>query len=173
MRRCAIVRQYVSLDKFREANGTITLISLRDNKIGDEGAVALADSLKATLVTCVLQFRASLFFCVAVLLASLRAHGTLCVDVHVYACVDSRGRTSNFLSITAGVHAKLSFACPTHVINVSRTGHCERHRAIGTGSQEFCRKIDVYIQRYTVVRIGSERCPWASKERWKCTQALF
>ena len=52
----------MSPDKFRKANGTITKLQLGSNEIGDEGAVALAESLKATLVTCVLQVRASLFF---------------------------------------------------------------------------------------------------------------
>ena len=73
LRRCAIVRQYVSLDKYRKENGTITVMYLDYNKIGDEGAVALAESLKATFVTYVLQVRASLFLRVAVLMASLRA----------------------------------------------------------------------------------------------------
>ena len=48
------------LHTFRKANGTITRIDLDGNKIGDKGAVALAECLKATLVTCVLQARASL-----------------------------------------------------------------------------------------------------------------
>ena len=50
-----------SLHTFRKANGTITKIELGCNEIGDKGAVALAECLKATLVTCVLQVRASLF----------------------------------------------------------------------------------------------------------------
>ena len=49
-----------SLHTFRKANGTITKIDLQCNKIGDKGAVALAECLKATLVTCVLQARATL-----------------------------------------------------------------------------------------------------------------
>ena len=59
----------MSPDKFRKANGTITELELQHNKIGDEGAVALADSLKATLVTCVLQGLR-----VTVLMASVRAY---------------------------------------------------------------------------------------------------
>ena len=35
---------------------------LARNKIGDAGAIALAESVKATLVKCVLQVRVSLFF---------------------------------------------------------------------------------------------------------------
>ena len=46
---------------FRKANDTITKLDLGSNEIGDAGACALADSLKATLVTCVLQVRVSLF----------------------------------------------------------------------------------------------------------------
>ena len=36
----------------REANSTITFLSLRENHIGDEGAIALAAALTATLVMC-------------------------------------------------------------------------------------------------------------------------
>ena len=50
-----------SLHIFRKANGTITRIELGYNKIGGRGAAAFAECLKATLVTCVLQVRASLF----------------------------------------------------------------------------------------------------------------
>ena len=51
-----------SLHTFRKANGTITRIDLQyGNKIGDKGAAALAECLKATLVTCVLQARATVF----------------------------------------------------------------------------------------------------------------
>ena len=46
---------------FRKANDTITTMSLESNNIGEAGATALAESLKATLVTCVLQVRASPF----------------------------------------------------------------------------------------------------------------
>ena len=46
---------------YRKANDTITRMDLDENKIGDEGAMAFAESLKATLVTCVLQVRATLF----------------------------------------------------------------------------------------------------------------
>ena len=49
-----------SLHTLRKANGTVTRIDLGCNEIGDKGAVALAECLKATLVTCVLQVRASL-----------------------------------------------------------------------------------------------------------------
>ena len=71
-RRCAIVRQSVGAVQvvatiglrsqiFRKANDTITEMYLFNNKIGDGGAIALAESLKAMFVTCVLQVRASLF----------------------------------------------------------------------------------------------------------------
>ena len=50
-----------SLHIFRKANGTITRIELGYNKIGGKGAAAFAECLKAALVTCVLQVRASLF----------------------------------------------------------------------------------------------------------------
>ena len=46
---------------FRKANDTITKMDLWNNKIGDAGAAALAESLKAMFVTCVLQVRTSLF----------------------------------------------------------------------------------------------------------------
>ena len=42
------------LHGFRKANGTITKLVLYHNKIGDAGASALAESLRATFVTCVL-----------------------------------------------------------------------------------------------------------------------
>ena len=47
--------------KYHKVNKTITMIELYNNKIGDAGAVALAESLKATLVTCVLRVHVSLF----------------------------------------------------------------------------------------------------------------
>ena len=37
------------------------MMNLRENYIGDAGAVSLAESLKATLVTCVLRVHVSLF----------------------------------------------------------------------------------------------------------------
>ena len=43
-----------SLRKSHEANNSITEISLFENNIGDGGAIALAESLKATLLTCFL-----------------------------------------------------------------------------------------------------------------------
>ena len=46
---------------FRKVNDTIAVMYLDRNTIGDAGAVALAESLKATLVTCVLQVCVSLF----------------------------------------------------------------------------------------------------------------
>ena len=50
--------------KYHKVNKTITKIVLQYNKIGDAGAVALAESLKAMFVTCVLQVRSALFsFC--------------------------------------------------------------------------------------------------------------
>ena len=51
-----------------------------------------------------------------------------------------------------------------HVINVSRTEHCERQRAIGTGFQQCCRKMDAHFHRSTFVRIGSERRPRAGRD---------
>ena len=47
-----MVRQSVSPNKFRKANASITVMNLHSNKIGDKGAVALAECLTATLVTC-------------------------------------------------------------------------------------------------------------------------
>ena len=69
---CVIVQQSVGaarrlpplvfrLHRFRKANGTITKLVLERNKTGDAGASALAESLRATFVTCVLQIRASQF----------------------------------------------------------------------------------------------------------------
>ena len=43
-----------------EANNSITEIFLGDNNIGDGGAIALAESLKATLLTCFRLVRAML-----------------------------------------------------------------------------------------------------------------
>ena len=51
-RNCAIVRQRVSPNTFRKANASITVMNLSFNKIGDKGAIALAECLTATLVTC-------------------------------------------------------------------------------------------------------------------------
>ena len=42
------------LHGFRKANGTITKLVLKRNEISDAGASALAESLRATFVTCVL-----------------------------------------------------------------------------------------------------------------------
>ena len=42
----------------RKVNDTTTVMYLDRNTIGDAGAVALAESLKAMIVTCVLQVRA-------------------------------------------------------------------------------------------------------------------
>ena len=57
-----VVAIWISLTHiFRKANDTITTIYLHQNKIGDDGAVALAESLKATLVTCILQVHVSIF----------------------------------------------------------------------------------------------------------------
>ena len=55
----------------------------------------------------------------------------------------SAAERSNFLSVTADTHAPLSLACGTHVKSstlAGHEGHGERHRAIGTGSHEFCRR---------------------------------
>ena len=49
-----------SLRKSHEANNSITEISLSKNNIGDGGAIALAESLKATLLTCFRLVRAML-----------------------------------------------------------------------------------------------------------------
>ena len=47
--------------EYHEANKTITEMKLHKNEIGDGGAIALGESLRAMLVTCVFQMRASLF----------------------------------------------------------------------------------------------------------------
>ena len=52
LRNCVIVRQSVSPNTCRKANATITVMYLHLNIIGDKGAIALAECLKATLVTC-------------------------------------------------------------------------------------------------------------------------
>ena len=52
LRNCVIVRQSVSPYTFRKANATITVMDLTRNIFGDKGAIALAECLKATLVTC-------------------------------------------------------------------------------------------------------------------------
>ena len=52
LRNCVIVRQSVSPYTFRKANATITMMDLACNNLGDKGAIALAECLKATLVTC-------------------------------------------------------------------------------------------------------------------------
>ena len=36
----------------QKANATLTVLDLRDNSVGDGGAAALADALKATVLTC-------------------------------------------------------------------------------------------------------------------------
>ena len=69
LRSCVIVRrsmvqpgvcQYWFLAKSHEANNSNTEKSLHDNNIGDGGAIALAESLKATLLTCFRLVRAML-----------------------------------------------------------------------------------------------------------------
>ena len=52
LRNCVIVRQSVSPDTFRKVNATMTMMNLGCNNIGDKGAIALAECLKATLVMC-------------------------------------------------------------------------------------------------------------------------
>ena len=52
LRNGAIVWQSVSPNTFRKANATITVMYLHLNITGDKGAIALAECLKATLVTC-------------------------------------------------------------------------------------------------------------------------
>ena len=42
-----------------KANRSILELYLHENKIGDKGACALADALRATLVTCFLHVRAT------------------------------------------------------------------------------------------------------------------
>ena len=42
-----------------KANRTITVLHLDENKIGDKGACALADALRATLVPCLPHVRAT------------------------------------------------------------------------------------------------------------------
>ena len=51
LRNCVIVRQSVPPNNFRKANANITMIRLSSNNKGDKGAIALAECLKATLVT--------------------------------------------------------------------------------------------------------------------------
>ena len=38
--------------KDQKANATLTALILNDNRVGDGGAAALADALKATVLTC-------------------------------------------------------------------------------------------------------------------------
>ena len=52
LRNRVIVRQSVSPNTFRKVNASITVMNLRSNNFGDKGAIALAECLKATLVTC-------------------------------------------------------------------------------------------------------------------------
>ena len=52
LRNCVMVRQSVSPNTFCKANASITVMNLCSNKSGDKGAIALADCLRATLVTC-------------------------------------------------------------------------------------------------------------------------
>ena len=42
----------VHVRDLREANSSLTTLNLFDNNIGDEGAAALADAVRATLVFC-------------------------------------------------------------------------------------------------------------------------
>ena len=170
---------------FRKANDTITTTNLGNNTIGDAGAIALAESLKATLVTCVLQVRASLFpsrthrrrsaTCRATVLARCSASFFVLMCLSCVACrgvrCDQMPRVRRFERKNPPTFNQLQQACMqnclmrvrTHVINVSRTEHCERHRAIGTGFQQCCRKIDAHFHRSTFVRIGSERRPRAGR----------
>ena len=49
--------------KHTEANSALTKLNLERNKVGDAGAVAIAEALKATVVTCSHELRAGAFVC--------------------------------------------------------------------------------------------------------------
>ena len=131
-------------------------MNLQSNNVGDVGATAIAESLKATLVTCVLQVRACVFpwqVCARThrrRSATCRATGLAFCSTRLFrffvlmcrCCVACRGvRCDQMPRVRAPTFHQLQLACMqkcrlrvrTHVINVSRTEHCERHRAIGTG----------------------------------------
>ena len=57
------VRKAIATANYHKANSTIMRLELRGNRIGDDGAVALAHSVKALLVMCVVSSHArDLFF---------------------------------------------------------------------------------------------------------------
>ena len=66
-----------------------------------------------------------------------------------------------------GLHEKLSFACPDARDQRFHNGALRAARAIGTGFQQCCRKIDAHFHRSTFVRIGSERRPRAGRDAGK------
>ena len=70
MRRCnrGIIRLRAGIGdrcsaKHNEANSALTELNLEGNKVGDAGAVALAEALKATVVTCSRELREDACVC--------------------------------------------------------------------------------------------------------------
>ena len=53
---------YATGTAFHKANGALTKLFLEQNKVGDKGAIALADALKATFAMCFSSGARSMFF---------------------------------------------------------------------------------------------------------------
>ena len=57
------MQSFARWSKNYEANSALTKLDLGGNKVGDAGAVALAEALKATVVTCGHDFREGALVC--------------------------------------------------------------------------------------------------------------
>ena len=118
--------------KYHKANKTITAIQLSDNKIGDGGAIALAASLKATLVTRFRWVRATLSLWPA-RTPSHRRRSVICV-------------TSVFRCCSVGVAR--ADVCELFFCSVEKPSNISGNGAYGNGEQSLAcatRAIDMFF----------------------------
>ena len=95
--------------KHTEANSALTELNLYENKVGDAGAVALADTLKATVVTCAHEFREdALVWC-----SSMKLKHVMSVCACYLCC---------FLCLKGTAHQDVPHRCaaPMYLVDVAR-----------------------------------------------------